>query len=112
MLRRTIIGRAYYVCASSATGAPTHGKDDVNVVHTLKQRDLNAGNKLDALRLTRQNANYKASDISSRDVDTSLQAALVVVKSLGNAPSGSNMFNSDYLDPNRFLSATAHQFES
>lgn len=115
VLRRTIIGRAYYaalICASSATGAPTHGKDGhVNVVRALKQKDLNAGNKLDSLRLTRQNADYKAFDISSRDVDTSLQAALVVLKSLGKAPSGSSVFTSDFLDPNRFLSATAHRSE-
>lgn len=108
MLRRTIVGRAYYaalICASLATGAPTHGRDGhLNVVRALKQKDLNAGNKLDSLRLTRQTADYKASDISSRDVSTSLQAALVVLKALGKAPTGSRAFDSDYLDPSLFLS--------
>lgn len=116
VLRRTIIGRAYYaalICASSATGASTHGKEGhVNVVRALKQKDLNAGNKLDALRLTRQSADYKASDISSREVDTSLQAARVILKSLGKISSSSTEFDSDYLDPNRFLSASSHKSES
>lgn len=109
-LRRTIIGRAYYaalICASASTGAPTHGQDGhLNVVRALKKRDFNAGNKLDALRLTRQNADYKSADLTPRDVGTSLQAALVVLQALGKAPSGPRPFNADYLDPNLFLSVS------
>lgn len=106
VLNRTIIGRAYYaalICASSETGTSTHGPNGhLSVVNALRKKDLYAGNKLNDLRLKRQSADYKLSDvISSRDVETSLQAALAVLKALGKAPSPPAV-SSNYLDSSKF----------
>lgn len=107
-LRRTIVGRAYYaalICARDATKTSTSGLGGhKNVVTALKQKNHTAGSKLDELRLKRHKADYESDELTPREVEIALKAALVVLQALGKFVDNSAPFKCDYLDPARFLS--------
>ena len=111
-LRRTIIGRAYYaalICARDATGSSTVGQEGhKNVVNALRKNYGTAAGKLDALRLTRQKADYSPDkDITSREVEICLKDSRTVLSELGLLPQDIAPYNKpysdNYLDSNKFL---------
>lgn len=111
-LRRTIIGRAYYaalICARNATQSNTMGQGGHDrVVAALRVKDNSAADKLDSLRLKRQDADYHPEkEISARDVEISLWNSSVVLTYLGMAPKvvapHNKPYIQNYLDKNKFL---------
>ena len=113
-LRRAIIGRAYYaalICARDATGSSTTGPEGhKNVVNALLKSNSTAADKLNALRLKRQKADYFTDqDISVREVEICLKDSHSVLRELGKLPPDipphSKPYSADYLDGRKFLSS-------
>lgn len=114
-IRRTIVSRAYYaalICARDATQSNTVGPDGhKNVVDALSEKNPNAGNKLNSLRLKRHSADYKLEDeITDRDVYTSLINSRAVLDALGATPKNVAPHNKPYaqnfLDSDKFIKNT------
>ncbi len=112
-LRRTIIGRAYYaalICAKDMTRSSTSGNDGhKNVVNALRAKHGTAADKLNALRLKRQAADYiMDKDISPREVEICLNDSRRVLIELGKLPSDipphNKPYPNNYLDSKKFLS--------
>lgn len=107
VLKRTIIGRAYYaalLAGSNATGTPTAGhKGHQDVIDAVRRLDSRAGNRLSAMNLARRSADYQMQFVNDRDVMNTLGGARVVLESLGLLNSADPAFTADYLDKNKFL---------
>jgi hypothetical protein len=72
---RTIISRAYYAAllnSSDVTGAQTLGGHD-GVINALKSKNLTTGNKLFALKILRQNADYERAGVTQSDINKALR---------------------------------------
>jgi hypothetical protein len=104
VVRRAIVGRAYYaalICARDAAGGSSKGEfGHAAVVRALKAKDIRAGSKLDSLRIKRTNADYEMGrSITDRDVTTALHDSLTVLAYFGKAPEvGEKPYSGHFVD--------------
>jgi hypothetical protein len=106
-LVRTIINRAYYaalICVSEATKVSTKG-GHFNVVTALRSSDPVAANKLDALRLLRQKADYTRGRIDPRSAEISLMESRYVLCAVKRAPLSLKTYDEDFLDYSCFIAS-------
>lgn len=72
---RSIISRAYYSAllhSRDVTGEQTSG-GHVKVIEGIKQRSTSVGNKLHALKMLRQKADYEVADVTQLQINKALK---------------------------------------
>ncbi|MDQ6951165.1 MAG: hypothetical protein Q9M26_05820 [Mariprofundales bacterium] len=94
---RTIISRAYYAAllsSSDVTGARTLGGHD-GVINALKSKNSMTGNKLYALKVLRQKADYEKPDVTRLDINKALRDSKSILKYLHKT---TDLTQSNYLN--------------
>jgi hypothetical protein len=111
ILIRTIINRAYYaalISASRFTCTPTNTKENkgghVNVINALKRHNMIVGNKLNALRLKRHEADYEFhKNLSVQDASVSLLNSREILYSINpSLPALEQPTTTAYIDISKF----------